>query len=190
MKLSTRFFVPLSVFLVMGAIQGFSQTKYQLASGSLFKVEGGSTLHDWQMETSNAKGEGVFILESGQFKSAKSVEIQFQTESLKSGTKGLDNNAYKALKTDKHKEIKFVLKELTGGGTSFTAKGDLSLAGVTKPISFPVILSISGNKLIFEGALDTKLTNFSITPPTALMGTVKTDDEVKLSFKTTFQPTH
>ena len=190
MKLCTKFIFPLLVFLVIGVIDGFSQSKYQLESGSHFKIEGGSTLHDWKMETSTAKGEGVFIVESGQFKSAQSLVIQFQAETLKSGTKGLDNNAYKALKTDKHKEIKFVLKELTGSGISFTANGDLSLAGVIRPVSFPVKLSCVGDKFTFEGALDTKLTNFSITPPTALMGTVKTDDEVKLSFKTTFQPIH
>ena len=141
------------------------------------------------METKTAKGEGLFVVEAGQFKSAKSLTVQFQAETLKSGTKGLDNNAYKALNSQQYKEIRFVLKELTGSGTSFMAKGDLTIAGVTKPVGFPVKLTSAGDKFTFEGSLDTKLTAFSITPPTALMGTVKTDDEVKLSFKTTFQPT-
>lgn len=188
MKLFPKIFIPVVLFLVIGSIEGFSQTKYQLAGDPLFKVEGGSTLHDWHMETKSAKGEGVFVVESGQFKSAQSLSIQFQAETLKSGTRGLDNNAYKALNTDKNKDIKFVLKELSGSGSSFNAKGDLTIAGVTKLVTFPVRLSTSGNRFTFEGSLDTKLTNFSITPPTALMGTVKTDDEVKLSFKTTFQP--
>lgn len=189
MKLFTKIFIPVLAFLVFGAAEGFSQTKYQLAGEPLLKVEGGSTLHDWHMETKSAKGEGVFVIESGQFKSAQSLMVQFQAETLKSGTRGLDNNAYKALNTDKNKEIRFVLKELTGGGASYSARGDLTIAGVTKSVSFPVKLSASGNKFTFEGSLDTKLTAFSITPPTALMGTVKTDDEVRLSFKTTFQPT-
>ena len=115
--------------------------------------------------------------------------MSLAAETLKSGTKGLDSNAYKALNTDKNKEIRFVLRELTGQGTSLSAKGDLTIAGVTKPVSFPVKMSSAGNKITFEGSLDTRLTTFSVTPPTALLGTVKTEDEITLSFKSTFQPT-
>jgi hypothetical protein len=174
--------------LVMLGTEGISQTKYVLSPSPSIKVEGGSTLHDWQMETKSAIGEGLFLIEEGQFKGAKSLNLRFQAESLVSGTKGLDKNAYKALNTQKHKEIIFKLNELIGSGTSFTAKGDLTVAGVTNPICFPVILSSTNGKFTFEGKVETKLTTFCITPPTALMGTVKTKDEVRLSFKTTFQP--
>lgn len=184
-----RFFFFLVTTLLIGGTTGFSQTNYVLSASPLFKVEGGSSLHDWEMITEAGKGEGVFILENGKFKTVKSLSVSFVAETLKSGTKGLDTNAYKALKTDKNKEVRFVLKELTGQGTGLTAKGDLTIAGVTKAVSFPVKMSAVGNKMTFEGSLETRLTNFSVTPPTALLGTVKTDDEIKLSFKSTFQPT-
>jgi hypothetical protein len=184
-----RFFFFLVTTLLIGGTTGFSQTNYVLSASPSFKVEGGSSLHDWEMISQTGKGEGVFILENGKFKTAKSLSVSFAAETLKSGTKGLDTNAYKALKTDKNKEVRFVLKELTGQGSSLTAKGDLTIAGVTKPVSFPVKMSVVGNKMTFEGSLDTRLTNFSVTPPTALLGTVKTHDEIKLSFKSTFQPT-
>lgn len=184
-----RFFFFLVTTLLIGGTTGFSQTNYVLSASPLFKVEGGSSLHDWEMISEAGKGEGVFILENGKFKTVKSLSVSFVAETLKSGTKGLDTNAYKALQTDKNKEIRFVLKELTGQGTSLTAKGDLTIAGVTKPVSFPVKMSAVGTKMTFEGSLETRLTNFSVTPPTALLGTVKTHDEIKLSFKSTFQPT-
>lgn len=184
-----RVFFLFAASLLIGLTTGFSQTNYSLSGSPLFKIEGGSSLHDWEMISEKGVGQAVFVLENGQFKSAKSLSVSFVAETLKSGTRGLDSNAYKALKTDKNKEIRFVLKELTGQGASMTAKGDLTIAGVTKPLSFPVKMSSVGNKLTFEGSLETRLTNFSITPPTALLGTVKTDDEIKLSFKSTFQPT-
>jgi polyisoprenoid-binding protein YceI len=173
--------------LLLAASTGNAQTKYVLASSPTLTVAGGSSLHDWHMTTQTAKGEGMFVVEGGQFKSAQSLSLSFEAQSLKSGTGGLDKNAYKALKTDKHKEIRFVLKELTGSGTSFTAKGDLTIAGSTKPVSFPVKVTATGGKFLFEGSLKTQLTTFSIDPPTALMGTVKTHDPVTLSFKTAFQ---
>ncbi len=179
----------IAALVLAGGSEVFSQTSYKLTGSPLFKVAGGSTLHDWEMISETGTGEAVFILENGQFKSARSLTVSFVAETLKSGTRGLDTNAYKALQTSKNKEVRFVLKELVGQGTSLTAKGDLTIAGVTKPVSFPVKMSTSGNKLTFEGSLDTRLTNFSVTPPTALLGTVKTEDEIKLSFKSTFQPT-
>jgi len=179
----------LVAMLMLVSLTSNSQTKYVLSASPEFKVDGGSTLHDWNMISKTGVGEGLFVIEGGQFKTAKSLSISFQAETLKSGTKGLDTNAYKALNTGKNKDIRFVLKELTGGGAAFVAKGDLTIAGVTKPVSFPVKMSSAAGKFTFEGSLDTKLTYFNVTPPTALMGTVKTDDEVKLSFKSTFQPT-
>lgn len=191
MKRSIRFrlFFVLSVSLLTGGTTAFSQTNFVLSGSPLFKVAGGSTLHDWDMVSESGVGQGIFVLENGQFKTVQSLTVSFPAETLKSGTRGLDSNAYKALKTDKNKEVRFVLKEFTGQGISMVAKGDLTIAGVTKLVSFPVKMSAVGNKLTFEGSMETRLTNFSVTPPTALMGTVKTDDKIELSFKSTFQPT-
>ncbi|HSF54001.1 MAG TPA: YceI family protein, partial [Algoriphagus sp.] len=181
-------FTLLVILCMFGALEGMTQTKYVMSPSPEFKVEGGSSLHDWSMVSPSGTGEGLFFLEGGKFKSAKSLSLSFPAETLKSGTKGLDNNAYKALNTGKYKEIKFALKQLTGIGDGFVAKGDLTIGGVTKPVSFPVKLSTVGNKLTFDGSFETKLTTFSITPPTALLGTVKTHDDIKISFKSTFHP--
>jgi polyisoprenoid-binding protein YceI len=167
-----------------------AQTKYILAPSPELKVSGGSTLHDWDMTSNTAKGEGMFVLEGNQLKSIQNLTVTLEAETLKSGTKGLDNNAYKALDTKKNKDVKFTLKEVTGSGSNFQAKGDFTIAGVTKAASFPVKVTQAGNKFTFEGSYDTKLTQFSVEPPTALLGTVKTNDEIKISFKTIFQPTN
>lgn len=175
--------------LLLFNAKAFAQTNYTIATGTELKINGGSSLHDWEMVSKDAKGSAVFTMNGSSVSGAQSLKVNAEAESLKSGTRGLDNNAYKALKTGQHKQISFILKELTGTAPNFTAKGDFTIAGVTKSASFPVKMTQNGNNLIFEGSYDTKLTNFSIDPPTALMGTVKTRDEVKISFKTIFQPT-
>jgi polyisoprenoid-binding protein YceI len=151
-------------------------------------VEGGSSLHDWSMTSRTGVGEGSFLIVAGKLKTIRTLTVSFVAETLKSGTKGLDTNAYKALNTGKNKEIRFDLTEFTIQGSSCLAKGDLTIAGVTRAVSFPVKLTASGNKLSFEGSFETKLTTFSVTPPTALLGTVKTHDAIKISFNSTFQP--
>ena len=174
--------------LVSVSSQGLAQVKYTLTPASEMKISGSSSLHDWDMSSNSAKGEGQFVMEGSQFKGIKNLKIQMEAESLKSGTKGLDNNAYKALDTKKHKDVIFNLKEITGSGNSYQVKGDFTIAGVTKPASFPIKMVQSGDRLTFEGSYATKLTHFSIEPPTALMGTVKTRDDITISFKSIFQP--
>jgi hypothetical protein len=66
-----RFFFFLVTTLLIGGTTGFSQTNYVLSASPLFKVEGGSSLHDWEMISEAGKGEGVFILENGKFKTVK-----------------------------------------------------------------------------------------------------------------------
>lgn len=186
----TKTLIPVLILTLMfGLIEvAKAQTKYVLGPSPELKVEGGSSLHDWDMTSNTAKGEGEFLMEGNQFKGIKNLQVTMEAESLKSGTRGLDSNAYKALDTKKNKEVKFTLKELTGNGSNYQAKGDFTIAGVTKPASFPVKVSQSGKNITFEGNYDTKLTTFSIDPPTALLGTVKTRDEITIKFKTTFQP--
>ena len=188
MKQSTSWLTLCIITLMFGFYStAEAQTKYVLGPSPELKVEGGSSLHDWDMTSNTAKGEGEFLMEGNQFKGIKNLQVTMEAESLKSGTRGLDSNAYKALDTKKNKEVKFTLKELTGNGSNYQAKGDFTIAGVTKPASFPVKVSQSGKNITFEGNYDTKLTTFSIDPPTALLGTVKTRDEITIKFKTTFQ---
>jgi hypothetical protein len=191
MKKLIKWLPQMMVFiLVTVSFPLLAQVKYVISPGSELKVDGGSSLHDWHMASSDATGQGQFVLDAGKLKGIQSLQVELVAETLKSGTKGLDSNAYKALGTGKNPKIKFVLKDLTGSGSDFTAKGDLTIAGVTKPVSFPVKVTQTGNKFSFKGSYDTKLTHFSIDPPTALLGTVKTRDEITITFNTSFQPSN
>lgn len=65
------------------------------------------------------------------------------------------------------------------------AKGDLTVAGVTKPVLFAVkILPMADKKLKISGETTVKMTDFNIEPPSPkiLLGALKTGDEVKLTF--------
>lgn len=166
-----------------------AQEKYVLGPSPEMKISGGSTLHDWDMISNQAQGEGQFVMKDNKLQGIKSLEVSMDPETLKSGKSGMDNNAYKALNTKKHKNVSFKLNEITGSGSAYQAKGDFTIAGVTKTMAFPVKVTQSGEQLNFEGSFDTKLTHFSVEPPTALLGTVKTEDNITIAFKGVFQPT-
>lgn len=174
--------------LVLGIFPAGAQQKFTLAPNPELKIAGGSSLHDWDMKSNKAKGEGLFVVDGNQLQTIQNLIVEMEAESLSSGTKGLDNNAYKALKTNQHKQIKFVLKEIVKNGDSYTAKGDFTVAGFTRSTSFPVKVSPQGKGFNFIAEVPIKLTDFKIDPPTALLGTVKTRDEATISFNATFQP--
>lgn len=65
---------------------------------------------------------------------------------------------------------------------SITVKGDLTIAGVTKPAEITAGYTFSGNTLTITGSHQLLMSNFGIKPPTAMMGSLKTGDEVTVEF--------
>ncbi|KYG75462.1 YceI family protein [Roseivirga echinicomitans] len=152
-----------------------------------FVVKGTSTLHDWHMDASEGQGECTLILSNGTMKVQK-AEVKFKAEGLESGKSGMDKNAYKALKTKEYPWVEFKLSsfEAKDGGKG-TVIGDLTIAGFTKSTSFEVETTQSTGTMTISGSSAFKLTDFKVDPPTALLGTVKTGDEVTVEFKLTFK---
>ena len=140
------------------------------------------------MEANDAQGSGVFQVSDGKLQNISSLKVTMKAKELKSGTRGMDNNAYDALKSSKYPEIAFELMDFSGGESSGKAKGRLTIAGVTREVSIPVQIRKQGTGFVFTGEVPTKLTDFSISPPTALLGSIRTRDEITISFNAHFQP--
>ena len=67
--------------------------------------------------------------------------------------------------------------------------GELTICGFKKliPIDIKVLNTTKGVNV--SGTYDMKMTDFKIDPPTALMGTIKTGDEISIHFNTNFKYT-
>ena len=175
------------LFLVF-SLPSMAQMNYSLAPNPDLKITGTSTIHDWEMVSSTAKGEGQFSINAGKVSAAKNVSIVMPAESIKSGKSGMDKNAYSAMKSKEFKDVKFTLKAFCPKGNGFEATGDFIIAGVTNTVKFPVTINQTSSNINVKGFYPFKLTDFKIDPPTALLGTVKTGDEVSIHFNVTFQP--
>lgn len=162
---------------------GFAQKTLTLDAKPQLKISGTSSLHDWDMVSETATGKLLAVVEGNKLTTISSLVVEMPAESIKSGKGGMDKNAYKALKTNQFKTVRFDLKSATknaDGIWSFT--GTFAIAGVTKSVSLKIKETTTGSQSVFEGSYSFKLTDYKITPPTALMGTVKTGDDVKISF--------
>lgn len=178
----------LLLFFIATSTFGFAQKTLTLDAKPQLKISGTSSLHDWDMVSDKATGKLVATVEGNKLAAITSLVVEMPAESIKSGKGGMDKNAYKALKTNQFKTVKFDLKSSTknaDGTWNFT--GTFAIAGATKSVTLKIKETTTGGQSVFEGSYSFKLTDYKITPPTALMGTVKTGDDVKISFTLKFK---
>ncbi|WP_372916705.1 YceI family protein [Salegentibacter sp.] len=182
--------IALVLFLfVLGTAQS---QNFKMQSSSDIKVEGTSNIHDWELNAEKKSGSAVLESEDGKITGLQSLQATIPAESLKSGKGGMDKNTYKALNTDKHKNIEFKLDEVkdfqdTGNGTyNVKGVGTLKIAGVSKQIPLDFTMKVDANSIKISGEKPLNMTDFKIDPPTAMFGTITTGEDVIIKFNTNF----
>jgi polyisoprenoid-binding protein YceI len=147
---------------------------------AVFYVDGTSTLHDWTVESDAASGT-IVTSEAG----IVSVTVRVPVESLQSGKSGMDRRMYDALESRRHSAITFTSSDVTlsEDGRTGTAKGELTIAGQKRDHEVTFTLNGNGNNWTFAGSSTFTMTKFSIDPPTAVMGTIRTGDEITVRFE-------
>lgn len=99
----------------------------------------------------------------------------------------MDDNAYKALHTNKYKTIIFRITSIKNEGSKLIAYGKLTIAGVTNNIQISTDYKFDNDgQMTISGSVTLKMTDYKIDPPTAMFGTIKTGDDITVSFKSTF----
>lgn len=180
-------FIRISVILfIWCAYPLWAQTNYKLTGTPNFTIAGTSTMHDWTMASAQAVCEAQLETDAtGKLVKINSVTLTLKAESLKSGKSAMDKNAYKSLKTDKYKDIRFQLTSASVQGESITAKGTLTIAGSSKPAEITLTGKSSGNGIRFQGSKDLKMSEFGVEPPSFMFGSVKTGNDIKITFDIT-----
>ncbi|MEN7547684.1 YceI family protein [Rapidithrix thailandica] len=170
-----------------------AQRTYTFSESTKVVVTGTSTLHDWEAKVDEVSGTAKLDLNQQTLNSIDLLSLKFASESLHSGKDAMDKNIYKALKTGKYPHIQFILKEVkeirkTGEGkAAVTAKGNLTIAGVTKPIHLTAQAILKQEEVAFRGEYTIDMTQYGIEPPKAMLGTIKTGKDVVFHFDLTFK---
>lgn len=179
----------LLIALVWLPFTNTTQQKYLFKNNSKVTVAGTSTLHDWTMVSQSMKGEADMNLSGNEILSIGEVKVEIPVESLKSGKSKMDKNAYEALKSDKHPTLTFQLKDfepisVNSGFSMMEVEGHLTIAGKTKSEKILVkYRTDSQGNLIVSGSKDIKMTDYKVTPPEVMFGTVTTGDAITISFE-------
>ena len=177
-----------TLFLVVLIPGTQAQEIYKYASHSM-TISGTSSLHDWESDATKMSGSATITMDAGKIKGISWMQISIPVKAITS-THGsiMDGKTHDALKADANPDIIFKLKSIStisAGSQNYTisAKGTLSMAGQTREISLTVTAQTdSSGAITFKGTKALKMSDFGISPPTAMLGTLKTGDDITLDF--------
>jgi polyisoprenoid-binding protein YceI len=158
-------------------------------------IEGTSNIHEYTASTTKVRvtraqlGAAVAgpefwdnVLKPG---AVEVFEIAVAAGTLTSPKDGLDKNMYKALKTQEHPDITFrLLRFEAGQAGALKGIGMLRIAGVEREVALNLKTQRKDSTLTVTGKLDLLMTDYGITPPKAMLGMLKTDPKVTITFET------
>ena len=154
---------------------------------SKMSILGTSNLHDWESDVCDLSGEATIYLDAERIENIENLSFSVPVKSIESGNYIMNSKTYAALKYKEYSQIKYQLKAIEiVDGEIVNSNGFLTIAGITKEIDFPVEFSVTDNKVNVKGSIKFKMTNFNVDPPTALLGTLTTGDDVIISFSINF----
>ena len=164
-----------------------AQNTYQLDNTSKMTIEGTSTIHDWSSDVTQLTGQAVISTDGNQVTGLKKLDMSIPVASIKGDRSGMDPKTYEALKKDKFPTIKFDLGKIENiDGKTVLASGTLTIAGVSRNVDLKANYQESGDKISFSGEKAIKMTDFNVTPPTAMFGAIKSGDDITIKFDVVF----
>lgn len=165
----------------------FAQEVYKIQKASVV-VSGTSTLHDWEMKADGFSCTSSFLIENEKISQVKSLTLSIPVQTLKSGKGAMDKNAYSALKADNYKQITYTITSAKVVGTKILTVGNLTIAGVTKPVEIESTCIVNAdNTIVCKTSKRFKMTDFKVEPPSFMFGSVTTGDDITLAFDLTFK---
>jgi polyisoprenoid-binding protein YceI len=153
-------------------------------------VKGTSSMHDWESNVEKLECKTSYKIKNNELITIEDATLKVTVRSIKSAKgKIMDNKTYDAFDSEKHPFIIFTLRseKIDPENLTVNLTGTLEMAGITQPIDLIASYRVLTNgdfQLI--GNENVKMSDYKMTPPKAMMGTIKVGDEVNITFDITF----
>lgn len=177
-------------FIALGPLGANAQEAAPLSLASArVSLAGTSNIHEWTASTTDVRvtrlalgggvtGAAVIAHPAG----VEAFEVAIRAVSLSSPKEGIDKNMHKALKAAEFKDITFRLVRLEVK-PALRAVGILKIAGVEREVAFDLKTAATASALTITGDVPLLMTDFGIAAPKAMLGMLKTDPKVTVTFE-------
>lgn len=171
-------------------------TRLVAANPSKLVLEGSSNIASWRCSGTTLEG-GMEVAaplseigDIGEWIASPTFRLRIPVTTLRCGNGRMERDMYRALRSQSHPSIDFRFVNLVGNvregvNGTYHAKiaGVLSLAGSTRNIVVDVEAKrIAPDRIRLRAKLPLRMTDFHITPPTALFGAIKANDALVVHF--------
>ncbi len=117
----------------------------------------------------------------------QTVTVTASVPGIECGDSTMNKHLRKALKMDQYPEIRYQAEKytLTDNGTAVQTSGELTIAGVTKPVALGaklVPLPEGGTRV--TGNVEINMADYGVKPPSVFFGTLKVANVVTVKFDT------
>ena len=190
---TTRAARRLALLIPAAVAFSYGPAAMELTPDSRLWVDGTSTVRSWSCKatqldaTIESSGPGSVASTLLGEKTVKAVDVKVPVAKLDCGNGTMNEHMRKALKAKDAPVIAFTVTSYDvakgGAGVSGTLNGQLTIGGTTKPVAVKAVGEAGPNgTLHVTGMHEFPMTDFSIKPPTLMLGTMKVGDKVKVSF--------
>ncbi|TVQ02491.1 MAG: YceI family protein [Balneolaceae bacterium] len=160
-------------------------------------IEGRSNINEFECQANQYFGEATLFDNPGPVEFSQSMQervflqVEIRVDGFECGRSRMNRDLQQALKSNDFPEITFLFDsanmiefpESNNGAFKILVKGTLTVAGNTRDIQFVTnAYYLEPTRVRAIGKTTIRMTDFDVEPPTALMGLVKADDELTVSF--------
>jgi polyisoprenoid-binding protein YceI len=187
--------VAVAAAVALGTAPHAAETASLVLTSARVSLEGTSNIHGYTASSTAVRitavevdaAAGANVLDRALEPNAvRAFDLVIPTTSLTSPKDGIDKNMHKALKASEHPDIRFRLRSLDAAAG--TAVGQLTIAGVEKEVTLNLQVKRQDAALTVTGTTMLMMTDYGITPPKAMLGMLKTNPKVTITFELVLGP--
>lgn len=188
----------LTSLLLAASISVFSQQTVEAQTTYTFDQDrsslhlyGTSNVRDWDAKVVIQNDEITVGEQNPGDNWIQSLTFEMPVSEVDSDSRRLNNNMHEYLGEDDHPTMRYELVQISdisenGNGYEIIANSDLTVNGVTRNIDLTAQVSVNDDgSITITGSYDTLMSNFDIDPPTAMLGSVRAEDDVTIEFDVT-----
>ena len=150
-----------------------------------FTVSGTSTIRGW---TCSVRGTaevtpGSAAPAPGFSAGVRSAALVVPVADFECPDETMTEHLLEAMKPAEFAEITFRLDGYEAIPRGAEARGDLTIQGVTRPVSFPIALTPAGAGVEIAGEVQLDMTDYGVEPPVVMLGLLRVRPQIRIEFQ-------